>query len=459
MGIGTRLTALVLVVATASGWGREGEDSNGFAAEAAQRSQPAAGATLRKPPPDDQFTPVTVAPLTRSVQAVIGTDGKLHVVYELMLANAGLPTVTLSRLEVLDASDPSRVIASYQGSDLTSRLSTLRYSFPGNAEIEFSGARLLLLHLEFPAGADVPRRLLHRLEVFAQGGVLVTTAALSSYTAPPFAIAMRPRVAVIGPPLTGKGWIAVNGCCEANRSHRITGLPVNGGIHFTERFGIDWLRLDDQGRIASGDLTDVRSYAAYGADLLAVADGVVVAALDTLDDSVPAQRSRPPHADARQHRRQPRRARHRRRLVRPVRALAERPVGSVRRARRPCRARPGDRQTRQHRQHLGAAPSCACHGRAIAAGLQRRALRDRPVRLRRQDSGESVGGRPVSRLEGRALRRVHRAAAQVPARPGHRRLRALRRGRCSNELGRIRKSNRFFRQAGAYPATPSSGSE
>lgn len=278
MSIRTGLIALVLVVATASGWGREGDDSAGFAAEAAQRLHP---------PPDDQFTPVTVAPLTRSVQPVVGTDGKSHVVYELVLTNAGVPTAALSKVEVLDASDPSSVIATYQGSDLISRLSSLRFSFPGNAEIEFNGARLLLLHVEFAAGAEIPRRLLHRLEVFAAGGILDPTPALSSYTAGAFAIAARPKVAVIGPPLAGKGWIAANGCCEANRSHRIAGLPINGGIHFTERFAIDWIRLNGQGRMVSGDLTDVRSYAAYGADVLAVADGVVVAALDTLNDSVP----------------------------------------------------------------------------------------------------------------------------------------------------------------------------
>jgi hypothetical protein len=94
-------------------------------------------------------------------------------------------------------------------------------------------------------------------------------------------------VPVLGPPLAGKGWVAVNGCCEANGAHRTTALPVNGQLHFAQRYAIDWMQLDDQGRLIHGDPSDVHSYTAYGADVLAVANGTVVATLDTLDEQVP----------------------------------------------------------------------------------------------------------------------------------------------------------------------------
>jgi murein DD-endopeptidase MepM/ murein hydrolase activator NlpD len=69
--------------------------------------------------------------------------------------------------------------------------------------------------------------------------------------------------------------------------HRSTGLPVNGSIYFAQRFAIDYMKLNDQGQITTGDLAEVKSYPCYGEEVLAVADGVVVDTLNTLSDQVP----------------------------------------------------------------------------------------------------------------------------------------------------------------------------
>src|SRR5664280_3379298 len=50
--------------------------------------------------------------------------------------------------------------------------------------------------------------------------------------------------------------------------------------HFAERFAIDWVQLDEEKRLYTGDQTKVESYPYYGAEVHAVADGVVVATLD-----------------------------------------------------------------------------------------------------------------------------------------------------------------------------------
>src|SRR6058998_2748880 len=76
-------------------------------------------------PPNDTFTPVVVSPLAPETAPVLGTDGKYHVVYELMLVNAKAPTATLQGLAVLDARDPSRVLATFKGEDVVGHLRTL----------------------------------------------------------------------------------------------------------------------------------------------------------------------------------------------------------------------------------------------------------------------------------------------------------------------------------------------
>jgi len=93
----------------------------------------------------------------------------------------------------------------------------------------------------------------------------------------------------IGPPLIGDRWVAINGCCGVAGVHRSTGFAVNGRISFAQRFAIDWMRLDDKGRMVHGDPADVHNYASYGADVLAVADGKVVSTLNDLDDQVPGK--------------------------------------------------------------------------------------------------------------------------------------------------------------------------
>jgi hypothetical protein len=80
----------------------------------------------------DQFTPVVVSPLTTKSQAVLGTDGRYHVVYALELINARPVTASVEKIAVLDARDPSRVIAAYEGDALLSRLRTLGNTAAGN---------------------------------------------------------------------------------------------------------------------------------------------------------------------------------------------------------------------------------------------------------------------------------------------------------------------------------------
>jgi hypothetical protein len=94
---------------------------------------------------------------------------------------------------------------------------------------------------------------------------------------------------VIGAPLAGAGWVAGNGCCNPEIIHRGSVLSVNGALYDAQRFAIDWMRLDEQGRLVHDDLSDVHNYTCYGAEVLAVADGKVVGMLNDLDDQKPGK--------------------------------------------------------------------------------------------------------------------------------------------------------------------------
>ena len=239
---------------------------------------------------EDVLTAVVAAPLVSSTLAVAGTDGKQHLVYELVITNTGTATATLETIEVVGADDPAKVLAKFDGAGLLSRLRDAgRGPKITAAQIEFSGTRLFLVDFTVEKDSRVPATLLHRFHLMAGGppGSPPDQAVAQTYTIAP--IAVGTDVTVLGPPLAGKGWAAFNGCCEAGGVHRGSDLAVNGQIHYAQRFAIDWIQLGADLRIFHGDEKDVKSYPCYGAKVIAVADGTVVETLSTLDDQVPGQ--------------------------------------------------------------------------------------------------------------------------------------------------------------------------
>jgi hypothetical protein len=247
----------------------------------------------------DVFTPLTAVPFTPTTTPVPGTDGRWHFVYELQLANTRPVPATLKRVRVTDPPEagrsagsallgrqarPAEPLADFGADSFPERLRQLDNQPVEKAEIGMNSTRLFLIDFTLAGRDPLPARLRHVLELTGQGSLDPTPVALRY---PTVDIRVAGRLPVLRPPLAGSGWVAFNGCCEPGVSHRTTALPVNGGLHYAQRFAIDWLKLDGQGRLRSGPASDVDSYAGYGAKLLAAADGVVVETLDTLPDQVP----------------------------------------------------------------------------------------------------------------------------------------------------------------------------
>jgi murein DD-endopeptidase MepM/ murein hydrolase activator NlpD len=235
----------------------------------------------------DAFTPVIAVPLVPTTSAVLGTDGKQHFVYELVITNSGTAAATIEKIEVVGADAPATVLASFEGDGLLKRLRTAgRGPALTAATIEFSGTRMFLVDFAMDKGVRPPATLMHRFTLLAAGppGSPKDEAVPYTYTVAP--IAVGTEVTVLGPPLSGKGWVALNGCCEVGGAHRGSGLPVNGQVYFAQRFAIDWMQLNGDARFSTGSGKDVRDYVDYGSKVIAVADGTVVETLSSLDDQV-----------------------------------------------------------------------------------------------------------------------------------------------------------------------------
>jgi len=239
----------------------------------------------------DVFTPVIASTLSPEAHPILGTDGVYHVVYELQLTNTKLVPATMQKIEVLGSTE-SQVIISFSDADLLKRLRTLAPQPATDATIEPNGGRLFYIELTFKDVAKIPKLLQHRLQLTGAPNPGPAKPAPLEYVVAAIKISDA-KPLIIGPPLAGAGWVAANGCCNADITHRGSVQSVNGALYDSQRFAIDWMRLDDQGRMVHGEENDVHNYNDYGADVLAVADAKVVSVLNNLDDQVPGRLPEP----------------------------------------------------------------------------------------------------------------------------------------------------------------------
>ena len=240
----------------------------------------------------DVFTPVIASTLSPEAYPIRGTDGAYHVVYELQLTNTKSVPATLTKIEVLAGSADSEVITSFSGSDLTKRLRTLAPQPATDVTIEPNAGRLFYVELTFKDAANVPQLLKHHLYLIGAPNPGPAKPAPLDYVVAPLKIS-NAKPLIIGPPLAGAGWVAANGCCNSDITHRGSVQSVNGALYDSQRFAIDWMRLDEPGRLVHGDESDVHNYSDYDADVLAVADAKVVSVLNNLDDQVPGRLPEP----------------------------------------------------------------------------------------------------------------------------------------------------------------------
>ena len=248
---------------------------------------PAAASSSEAPAPD-QVTAVSVAP-TISPVPVMGTDGRIHLPYELLMVNFGSDPATIVSVQAVDRERPSRVLDSLTGSAVGSHfeIATIGGSPGPNAVIGPGQEGIVWMDATVGDWSSVPSAIVHKVRVrfpTGQAGGLVP--ADVTVTVAPTQVSSLPAP-VIAPPLAGTRWFDANGCCSTVTAHRGSVNPLDGRTNFPERSAIDFIKLNDQNVLFTGSATELSSYAYYGTPVTSVADGEVVALQDGLPNQVP----------------------------------------------------------------------------------------------------------------------------------------------------------------------------
>ena len=243
----------------------------------------------------DAFTAITVSTIGNSPLPFRGTDGRYHLAYDLQLTNATAVPATLDKIDVVDATDPAKVIASFSGTALVdpncefgdcNRLRDLPAGYVDTNAIAPQESRVVFIDFSLDSLEDAPKALLHHLYGTGSASPAFGAPGPIDYLAAPLALSTQ-TVPVISPPVHGTNWIALNGCCEPGFPHRSSLMSLNGKLNNSQRFAIDWKRVNDQGEFYTGDKTSNESYVDYGSEILAVADATVVSILDGLEANAP----------------------------------------------------------------------------------------------------------------------------------------------------------------------------
>ena len=241
--------------------------------------EPAAG---KRPAAEPKHPSAILVSPFHDAQVVRADDGMDHVEYDLLVVSVLDEPVTLSSVTVLDPA--GKELQRIDGDALAAATQTL-FAHTPSPVIPASAARSVDVNLILPPGT-APERVTHRiaytLEPDTHNAVFI---GVPEVDGPEVTIDRRPPI-VIKPPLEGEGWLVASACCKPN-IHRDTRFAIDGRrLETPEAFAIDWNRIRGD-RIFDGDGSTNEQHYAYGADVLAVADGTVVSVQDGKPDQTP----------------------------------------------------------------------------------------------------------------------------------------------------------------------------
>ena len=182
-------------------------------------------------------------------------------VYELHLTNFASRPLTIARIEVREASE-GRVLLQLDGRALET--ATGRPGAVATNKLTLAPGERAIVYIEAPIVMGTVVEVVHNRVEYAPDGEIAASPSLVENR-----IAVdRRALPVLTPPLRGGPWVAVYDP-SLERGHRRVIYAVGGRAAIPGRFAVDWMRpgLEQGGSGESG----------AGEDVLAVADGIVVA--------------------------------------------------------------------------------------------------------------------------------------------------------------------------------------
>lgn len=238
-------------------------------------------------------------------QFVPGDDDAQHLVYELFITNWNHEDLRFASIDVEDAATGKRLTRfDSKALEDPNRLGTVPFSVKTAPVRVLQSGRtaVITIDVKLPLGASVPGSIRHRIQFESDPNLrlILADGSLSSElfsVTEPMPIDQR-RPLVIGPPLRGGPWFCGNGFSGSAPDGKYMFNPHDAQypsdniarIHVPSRFGCDLAKVDAEispRRVPSPDGISLSMFYGYGADVIAVADGLVIKTKDGIPENEP----------------------------------------------------------------------------------------------------------------------------------------------------------------------------
>lgn len=224
---------------------------------------------------------LSAEPSLKEVQVFEG-HGQKHLAYEIYLQNFEKKALILQSLEIEERWSSGKTSKrKFSREELVKMYSGIAED-PRKAQnpiLQAGQAGVLYVFLSFPEGRGAPQEITSNVIVNAQAELPKTIQTKSL-------IVSSTAAAKIIAPLKGKNWFTPNGPSNAS-THRRVVLPIDGQVYIPERFAVDWVQVDENGKTFAGDATRNESYYAYREAINAVAAGKVLVVKDGIPENTP----------------------------------------------------------------------------------------------------------------------------------------------------------------------------
>ncbi|WP_162248184.1 MULTISPECIES: M23 family metallopeptidase [unclassified Sphingopyxis] len=212
-----------------------------------------------------------------------------QLVYELHLTNFSSHPLELNGLAIKAGDTP---IKTYSRDELPAAIGLVGPP-EANSRIIPIGRRAIV-YIGAPVPAAFPRGSISHSLTLSKIDTEEPDFTISGGAAAPETAAL-PR---LSPPLRGGPWVAVY-APGMELGHRRVFYATEGSAMLPGRFAIDWMKVDTKGKLSAGDANIPANHHGFGAEVLAVADGAIVAVRDDVPDPATISgRPRPGIADA-----------------------------------------------------------------------------------------------------------------------------------------------------------------
>jgi hypothetical protein len=247
---------------------------------------------------DGQRYPLAIGPLVwhllgSGLYPVKGSDEMTHLTFAMHFTNAWNQPATIQSVEVVDPAKNYKVsgnnrVLSIKEEDVTGmvKLSSLPPTLDKasySSKIAGGESGVMFFDVTYSDSNEVPCSIALRVHAVQPENKHLPE---STVVSPPLKVSAQAAI-VLSPPFKGDGWVDANGCCLEIGPHRFVTNPMNGTLHPSEQFAIDWIKVDGQGKAFRTDGKESEDWLCYGVDVLAVADGTVVEAMRDLPDRPP----------------------------------------------------------------------------------------------------------------------------------------------------------------------------